>query len=434
MGRVAIDSKALGDFVRANLTLLIMVVATVIIFVTLEYCIGYSPPRDDVINFYNHAEAMKDGLLPYKDFEFEFPPFSLLFFLIPGLFTSDLNTYASIFGVEVVVFTLVGLYFMLKICERARINRVLVSAVYLALVLIYFTDMMKKFDVIPMALMVASIYFFIGRKFGLAYGLMMFAALVKIYPLLAIPVFLIINCLENVERHRFNLVKGVAACLVVGLVSVLPLMLMSVPFADIMSFVTFHTDRGFQVESVAGVVIQALGLMGWTSFSIVGAHYTWDVAGPLSDAILPYWNYVYALSILAVLVLVAVYLYRERDDSELGWNPCSLMAMVLLVVLTFILTNKVFSTQYMIWVFPFLAVVPFLARDWRLSLAVACTVVFAECCARGILFYSPGEPMFVVFNLARDLVLILFALSIVRGLIGNGGMVRRCFHLSDEPR
>ena len=72
MGRVAIDSKALGDFVRANLTLLIMVVATVILFVTLEYCIGYSPPRDDVINFYNHAEAMKDGLLPYKDFEFEF--------------------------------------------------------------------------------------------------------------------------------------------------------------------------------------------------------------------------------------------------------------------------------------------------------------------------------------------------------------------------
>lgn len=422
------------DFVRKNLTLLIMAASLLLLLVTLDYCIGYSPPRDDVINFYNHAEAMKGGLLPYKDFEFEFPPFSLIFFLIPGLFTSDLTTYASIFGVEVVVFILIGLYFMLKICEKTRINRVLVAIVYLALVLIYFTDMMKKFDVIPMALMVASIYFFIERKFGIAYGLMMFAALVKIYPLLAIPIFLIINCLENVERHRSSIFRGVVACVVVGLVSVIPLMMMSVPFADIMSFVSFHTDRGFQVESVAGAIIQALGLMGWTSFYIVGAHYTWDVAGPLSDAILPYWNYVYVLSILAVFLLVAIYMFKKRECSGPGWNPCSLMSMIMLVVLVFILTNKVFSTQYMIWVFPFLSILPFIARNWRIALVVAGLAVAAECLARGILFYSPGEPMFVLFNLTRDAILVLFTILIIRGLIGNGGITGRCFFLRDESR
>ena len=64
MGRVAIDSKALEDFVRANLTLLMMVVATVLLFVTLEYslkthkvlqCYGIhnSKPNDETLHYVN---------------------------------------------------------------------------------------------------------------------------------------------------------------------------------------------------------------------------------------------------------------------------------------------------------------------------------------------------------------------------------------------
>lgn len=432
MRQCEVLSNNLYSFVRANLTWVLVAVAAIILFVVLDYCIGYSAPRDDVINFYNHAESMKAGLIPYKDFEFEFPPFSLIFFLIPGLFTSDLNTYAALFGVEVVVFTLLGLYYLLKICEKTKVNRVLVTVVLLVLVIIYFTDMMKKFDVMPMAFTIASLYYFIQRRFGPAYALIMFAALIKIYPALILVVYIVINCLEHAEYRRRNVMQGVIAAVVVGLVAVVPLMMMSVPFSDIMSFVTFHTDRGFQVESVAGVIIQALGLLGLTSFSIVGAHYTWDVAGPLSDAILPYWNFVYISAIVATIILIAIYVVRSRDEVECGWNARSLMAMAMLITLVFILTNKVFSTQYMIWIFPFLAFLPFTSNNWKMAVAVAVLFIIAECCARGILFYSPGETMFVFFNLLRDAILILIAVSLVRFLVGDGGCVARQFMLRSE--
>lgn len=77
MRQCEVLSNNLYSFVRANLTWVLVAVAAIILFVVLDYCIGYSAPRDDVINFYNHAESMKAGLIPYKDFEFEFPPFSL---------------------------------------------------------------------------------------------------------------------------------------------------------------------------------------------------------------------------------------------------------------------------------------------------------------------------------------------------------------------
>ncbi len=431
----AANTKRLLNYARFHLNAVIMVIATVVLSVTFLYCIGYSPPRDDVLNFYAHAEAMKAGLIPYLDFDFEFPPFSLVFFLIPGLFTSDLDTYAALFGAEMVLFTLLALYYVLRIRERIHVNSAFVAGVFVILMLIYFTDMMKKFDVIPMALSIAAIYYFIERRFGIAYALSMAGAMVKIYPALILTLFLIVNAVERVPRHRNSILKGIAACIIVGLVSVVPLIALSVSFSDIVSFITFHTNRGFQVESFPGVLIQLFGLMGLTIFCIEPAHYTWDVTGPLGDILVQHWNIIYMLAIIAVLVLSAHYILRERDLDGRGWNPRSLIVMSAAVILVFMLTNKVFSTQYMIWIFPFLAMLPFFARDWRLSVVLAALFVTTECCARGILFHDPGEPMFVLFNLVRDTVLLLILVSAVRGLIGDGGVVTRHFAVRNEgPR
>ncbi len=249
---------------------------------------------------------------------------------------------------EVVLFTLLVLYYVLKICKRIYVNRTFVAGMFVTLVLIYFTDMMKKFNVIPMVLSIAIIYHFIERRFSTAYALAMTGATVKIYLVPILALFLIVNAAKRMPKHCY-IFRGIAVCVIVRLVSVVVLLItFSVLFLDIASFVTFHIDRGFQVESFSGVLIQLFGLMGLTTFCIESTYYTWDVTGPLGDILVQHWDIIYISIIVAVMVLSMHYILRGRDSDGKGWNLSSLIVMSAAAILVFMLTNKVSSTQYMI--------------------------------------------------------------------------------------
>ena len=107
-------------FYREHGSAILLAVAAVVFFVSLYYVLDTYPPKDDVLNFYKQAEMIKDGMMPYRDFVFEFPPFSLLFFLIPSMFTSDLSVYYPLFGLEMIVSLIIAEYFIIKICRKIR--------------------------------------------------------------------------------------------------------------------------------------------------------------------------------------------------------------------------------------------------------------------------------------------------------------------------
>ena len=296
-------------FYREHGSAILLAVAAVVFFISLYYVLDTYPPKDDVLNFYKQAEMIKDGMVPYRDFVFEFPPFALLFFLIPSMFTSELDVYAQIFGVMVTLISLICLFYVLRISERMGVNRAVVTFVFVALMLLYYKELVVKFDTIPMMLTVMAIYYFQRGSRYAAYGLAMAGALVKIYPIFLVVLFLILDLVDRHDSRRVRVIKGFCACVAVGLVSLLPLLAAGASFGDVMSFLTFHTERGFQVESVMGVIIQGLGLLGLTSFSLVNIYGTYDVISPVSDVLLPFWN-----PLVAVLMVFAFYLiYRHAS-------------------------------------------------------------------------------------------------------------------------
>ena len=82
------EGNGLANRVRGSLSdddtrmLAILGISAAVFLLALWYTVNTYPPKDDILNFYNQAEMIKDGMMPYRDFVFEFPPFSLLFFLI----------------------------------------------------------------------------------------------------------------------------------------------------------------------------------------------------------------------------------------------------------------------------------------------------------------------------------------------------------------
>lgn len=409
---------------------IILIVAAILFFVRMHYALDTYPVRGDVINFYNQAEMVKAGMVPYVDYVFEFPPYAMMFFLIPSMFTSDLDVYAQIFAVMVTLASLLCLYFLMKISDRMGINKLVTAFIFSALILMYYKDLILKFDAIPMLLTMMSIYSFQCRNRYLAYGLAALGALVKIYPVFLIVVYLILDLSDRRDSRKIRITQGVIACVVVGLVAIIPLMVAGASFGDIMSFLSFHTERGFQVESVIGVIIQALGLMGWTDVSLEMVHDTYDVISPVSNALLPYWNWIVALMMLAVYALIFKHAMRYGRD---GTSDRNLMVYASVVFLMFILTNKVFSTQYMLWLFPLFAVLasfPGRRQEWSL---ITFILVMEMLAVTMLMSYHPVTVDFVIENLGRDLMMVALTVVLLLYICGKHRLfTRRYVEHGDE--
>ncbi len=406
---------------------IVLAVSAILFLLMLDYCLDNYPPKDDVINFFNQAQMMKDGLVPYRDFVFEFPPFALVFFYIPAMFTSDLNEYAAIFGVMVTLFSLLCLYYMLRICDRMKLNKVLVAALFTVLMLMYYREMVKKFDVIPMTLVVASIYYYMRGNRLAAYGLAMAGAFTKMYPVLILVMYFMLDVLTR-ERRSVNIRDGAVASLVILAVAVVPLILAGDSIGDVFSFLTFHTDRGFQVESVVGVVIQGLGILGFTTFSLVEMYGTYDVISPISDILLPFWN-VFVLLVLAAVFALIAYNHTTRKSGESVDRMVLVYATVL--ILAFVLTNKVFSTQYMLWLFPFMALLPMVPgriidQNWTLMTYMVLIEAFAVIMTSD---YQQGTAMFVEQNLIRDLMMVGLMVSLIMFILRRESIHRRFYSM-----
>ncbi len=395
---------------RENTSRSLIIVSSVILFVAAVLCIVLQSDhgvQDDVINFYTCAEMIKDGLMPYRDFVFEFPPFSLIFFLIPSIFTSDLGTYVFLYSLEVVVMAIVTLAFLLKIADRMKLNKYLVTTIFMTFVIMYLYQAIRKFDMSMLMIVTISLYLYLDQKYTLSYGVMMFGALTKMYPGLLIIIMLIVDVLryKNVNRA----LKGMGACMVLAIVSVIPLLLMSVPLTDILSFINFHADRGFHIESVVGIVIQAMGALGLTTFQLVGAHFTYDVVGPISVALLPYWGIVTTTSLTVTFVLIALHARKSRTENEQNIAR-NIQIYFMAIVTVFLLVNKVFSTQYVMWLYALFAVLS-IYHDTKINVPVLIsTFTVVATSVLIIMFYMPSE-LFVPINLIRDLALLYLVIQ-----------------------
>lgn len=384
----------------------------VVLFIATAIVLFDAGPRGDVINFYSHAMAIKGGSLPYTDFEFEFPPISLIFFTIPALFTSDLEVYCWLFAMMCAAMMSVSAYCIMRMAPNERV-RYLAALMFTALVLLYLTESVKKFDSIVMSLSVISLFFFSKERWYLAYGFMAVASFTKLYPCLFLPLMFAFNITSR-KGGLDAVMKGIVACLAVVALVFVPLWCLGVSPADSLSFLGFHQGRGFQVESTVATFIEALGLLGLTDMWIVDAHNTHDVAGPLADVLVEHWSLVIIIAVVAALALCI----RRMTDSATRLDAGIFSAMLLLVCIVFILTNKVFSTQYMMWLFPLLAMLLFIpeldGRSRRLMVMMAVMQILCIVFLRSEI----GSPIYVVACALRDLILVAIAYRVATEGIG----------------
>jgi hypothetical protein len=162
-------------------------------------------------------------------------------------------------------------------------------------------------------------------------------------------------------------------------------------------------ERSLQIESLYSSVLLLAHNLRLTSVQVITAAGSVNIGSPLAD------NIASLSPVFIIAALLAVYGIYWR---KLARRPesASVINFSLAAILGFIVTSKILSPQYVIWVLPFL---PLLAGRWRgawwalfLLIGSLTYYIFPAHYEE----YLNGRMLEVVILLCRNLLLVVFML------------------------
>jgi len=348
------------SWISPEFQLAIFSLATVLIFVWLFNTI-YTTPYSATGIYYKYASQLINGLVPYRDFSFEYPPFALFFFALPRLLTSNYDTFALYYHYEVLVFVLIGLLVVYSIARRLGKAPWKLMIIYILGILAIGPIIAQQYDIFPAVLAVLAVYFFWLGKHKTSWVLLALGALTKIFPIILAPVFLLYYLRNRQYRYLWSgILVFVAICLVV----VVPVFFYGM--GAIRELISYHAQRGLQIESSYSSFFLVADKLGMISVIPVFNFGSWNLDSPLANALATLSTY-----FLVVLLLIAYgFIYNRMKPGKSQFSR--LGAYSILVITIVLVSSKVLSPQYLIWLIPFL---PLLSGKWRYPMIIVFIVV-----------------------------------------------------------
>ena len=326
----------------------------------------------DLHLYFAYSQQFLQGKHPYRDFPMEYPPLALFPFVLPRLMALRLlpltyENYCWLFLLENGLFSTLIALSLARIVARYQTDRTQTTAllIYLLFILINSALLPWRYDLFPTLLtMLAFLALLEDRPtaVGIWLGLGIMA---KIYPVFVVGLFC---AYYFTHGHKQAVARLVGSCVTTTIIVLLPFVLLA--RRNWFSFLTYQQLRGIQIESLPGGIIWLVSALGIKHSGAVYNFGAIHLVSPLADAVLPWQPIVSSLAIVGVLLVCLYHFYQERTAATV-LRTQTLAASLIALLLTFIITNKVFSPQYLIWLLPF---APLLRPFQMLLLAIICAI------------------------------------------------------------
>jgi Glycosyltransferase family 87 len=332
----------------------------------------------DVVTYEGWSNWISSMHLMPQEETWQYPPGAAFLFLIPRLGPLD---YKLTFAILMLVVDLIGFLLVTRLAARERRD----TGVWIWLLAMPILGSMPllRFDLVPTVIAIAALVAIHRRPawFGALAGL---GATVKVWPAFVL--------FAEWDRRRL-LRSTIATALAVAAVFVAAW----VAFGDQSGFLTNQNDRGLQIEAVAAAPWQLREAITGDPMPIALRFGTSEIDSPTAEAVST------LLGVAALLVLLAAAWWwwlrdrairRGREDLA---DEVLARDFVFTVVLLSLVTSRVLSPQFMVWMVGLAAVV-LCARTTRLERPA--WLVLVAMLLSGALGVSPGKAV------VRDLVLL----------------------------
>jgi uncharacterized membrane protein len=357
------------------------------------------------------AQQMRHGQIPYHDFASEYPPLALLSFLLPGLFFHTTVAYSWAFAAELMVFDLLAMLMIFDLASFLKISVRKALVIYTLLIVATGPILVCRYDILPAMLVLGAIWAFIKGKTKLAWATAALGFAAKLYPAIIVPFFIIYQ-LKN--RQYGLLIKGGAVFILVLLIVHIPWVIIDAP--GFWHSLTYHLERGLHSESTYGTALLAGQVLGMTRMEAALTYGSWNLISPLADSLAKISFFVSAFVLLVIYGLFAWRLQKNSEGSLITKmsepSAVKILQYSALAVALFMLTNKVFSAQYLAWLCPLLPLVAGGRRYLVPALFVVAAALTQYVYPYNYIGFELGEAAPVFVLTVRNLLLILMAILI----------------------
>jgi Glycosyltransferase family 87 len=278
-----------------------------------------------------------EGAFPGGD-AWQYPPGAGLVMLLPRLIPAG---YGEAFVGLMLVVDFIGLVLLARLSRRTG-NDTGVWLWLLAMPLLG-TFAVLRFDLVPTVIAIAALLVVHRRPqwFGALVGL---GAAIKLWPVL-----LLFGEWDG-PRLRRSLLAAVA---MVALIFVST----AIAFGNPTDFLSNGGDRGLQEEAVATIPWQLEQIVSGDPYPREIRFGAWEVDSPTAETVATVLGWL----TLAALAAAAAWWWRRRQRIGEGWDQLADAAIsrdfVFTVVLLVVVSSRVLSTQYMVWLLGLAAVV-----------------------------------------------------------------------------
>jgi hypothetical protein len=352
---------------------------------------------------------------PFHALPLEYPPLTLLVFA-PALL-APLAYYQMAFAIEMALVAVCMCWLLLRYGPRGA---ALAFAGYLLLGA--WATAEARFDLVPAALTLLCVIAATRKHWSLAYIALAIAFLLKIYPLLFLPALFIAEqqdagrlprpqhpvALSALPTEIWRTLRSVRHCywentiiffvIVIGVTGFFALLDFR---GAVLSQLTYFANRPVQVEATASPLLflaAHFGVAGSTAYTFGSI----NIVSPLGQPVSLVFDALLVLGYLSTLFLH----WRGRLQVTQAFIG---------ILLVFIVTGKVFSPQYLMWVIPLLVYTGAYTRFWLLTwglLSLLTTLIYPYLYTRtlnGTL--APYLPGFIQSVAARDGILVFLTLA-----------------------
>ena len=301
-------------------------------------------PGTDLDFYFEYARRAARGDVPYVDFPVEYPPGAWLLIRAPA--TTDWVTYAHRFARIATTLELGAFALSLLIVRRIAPRHFwLITGTYVVA-----TTLLREF--LPTRLDSGLLFLLIlwawlalpggagasaGRR-GLSYAVLGVATAFKLVPILILP-FALVRDWRNAGRRPIQPVIWFAAGLALPFAVLWP-----ATGSAALRFLSFHVERGLEVESIWATVLWP---MRWLGAPVAAMHvgHTIEMTGPGAAALAQF-------STLAAAAVLGLCLAAEHFRPWRG----SAIVTATIGLAAFVTASKVMSPQYFVWMLPLLLV------------------------------------------------------------------------------
>jgi hypothetical protein len=363
----------------------------------------------DLLVYRSYGTAMDHGLVPYRDFDVEYPPGALPLFVLPSVASDHgVGTYASAF--DALIWSC-GALLLASMAVALRQLRAWPVRLWGALAFAAFAPLalgsvvLTRFDLWPAALTAGALAALVAGRSRLGHGVLGLGIAAKLYPAVLVPIFLL-HVWRSRGRREALLCLGV--CVAVVAACVAPFLALA-PHG-VWSSIVGQSTRPLQIESLGAAVLIGVHHVSDLQLTMKTTSGSQNLVGTVPHDVGR------ALVVLQIAAIAGAWLWFWRGDTR---SRERLVTASAAAVCAFVAFGKVLSPQFLIWLVP---VVP-LVRGRRGLVAsglLATALVLTQ-------LWFPSRYWWLVYGfhtretilvLARDCVLVALFAALVWPLRG----------------